>query len=72
MFRNLKYQLFNGWNLTRWIRLGLGIALVMQAVTSKDMLFGIIALFLIFQALSNTGSCGPDGCNIPSAGPKKD
>lgn len=65
MIKNLKYQLFTGWHLTRWIRLIIGVALFMQAVMASDVLFGVFALLLLGQAATNTGCCGPSGCSIP-------
>jgi len=65
MIKNLKYQLFTGWHLTRWIRLVMGLALLIQAIVASDMLAGAFAFILLFQAVTNTGCCGPAGCSIP-------
>jgi hypothetical protein len=57
------YQtLFTGWNWMRWLRLILGIFIAVQAIQSHDTLFGIMAAFFLFQALTNTGCCGTNGC----------
>ncbi len=65
MVKNLKYQLLTGWHLARWIRLGLGIALLVQAIATSDVLVGAFAILLLGQAVTNTGCCGPSGCSIP-------
>lgn len=65
MIKTLKYQLLTGWHLARWIRLALGIALLVQAIATSDMLVGAFAILLFGQALTNTGCCGPSGCSVP-------
>lgn len=55
--------MFTQWNLLRWIRLGLGIALAFQAIEMKDSLAGLLSIFILYQAISNTGCCGASGCS---------
>lgn len=64
-----KRTLLNGWNLPRWLRLGLGIIIAIQAVQMHDMLSGLFAGFFLFQAVTNTGCCGTSNCVVI---PKKD
>jgi len=45
----------------RWLRLGLGLFFVYQAITGSDNISGFFGAFLLFQAATNTG-CGPAGC----------
>jgi hypothetical protein len=59
-------SLFTGWNFIRWLRLILGIAIASQAVETKDMFVGIIAVLLIYQAIANIGCCGVNNCTIPT------
>jgi hypothetical protein len=33
-----------------------------QAVQIHDVLFGLFGTFFLYQALSNTGCCGVNGC----------
>lgn len=65
MIKNLKYRLFTGWHLTRWIRLIIGLALLVQAIVASDVLAGVFAFILLFQSVANMGCCGSAGCRIP-------
>lgn len=58
--------LFSDWHLMRWLRLGLGIYLAVQAVKVHDTLAGVIAAFFLIQAVTNTGCCGAGSCAIPT------
>ncbi|MBK9792076.1 MAG: hypothetical protein IPP60_02985 [Sphingobacteriales bacterium] len=58
----LKYNLVNNWNVIRLIRLALSIIIIVQAVQIHDVLFGLFGTFFLYQALSNTGCCGVNGC----------
>jgi len=49
----------------RILRLGLGIYISVQAVENQSMTSMIFAVFFLFQAFSNTGCCGSNGCAVP-------
>ena len=51
------------WHFMRWLRLGLGLLIGFQAIQSGESISGFIAVFLLIQALTNTGCCGT-GCNV--------
>ena len=59
-------MLFTGWNFMRWLRLGLGIFIAIQAIQTNDTLSGFIAAFFLFQAITNTGCCRSAGCTVPA------
>lgn len=59
----LKETLFTGWNFMRFIRLGVGVFIAIQAVQYHDVLSGFIASVFLLQALTNTGCCGSTGCS---------
>ena len=61
----IKQQLFSGWNLLRWIRLIIGIALAVEAFSGGNIIFGFVAGLLLLQVLTNTG-CGGGSCDIPA------
>jgi len=61
-----KQTLLYNWNTVRWIRLLLGILLTFQAVALSDSFAGMVAAFFLFQALTNTGCCGAQGCAVPT------
>ena len=60
-----KETLLSGWNFMRFLRLGLGIYIAVQAAETHSIFSGIVALFFIFQAITNTGCCGSNGCAVP-------
>ncbi|MCF8429774.1 MAG: hypothetical protein K9G64_06545 [Bacteroidia bacterium] len=57
--------LLTGWNFMRGLRLVLGVIFLMQAIEMRDMITGLIATFFLFQAVTNTGCCGSNGCAVP-------
>jgi hypothetical protein len=63
----LKRQLLSGWHLARWIRLALGIILLVQAIDTREYFFGAIGLLLLYQALTNTGCCATGAWTVPPA-----
>lgn len=64
MLENLKNRLIKGWSLMRFIRLALALIIIIQAVTSSEILFAVLGGFLLFQAIFNYGCCGAGGCDI--------
>ncbi|TRX15917.1 hypothetical protein [Flavobacterium franklandianum] len=60
----IRETLLTDWNLMRILRLGLGSYVSVQAVETQSTISMIFAVFLLFQAFSNTG-CGSNGCAIP-------
>ena len=61
-----KETLLQNWNFMRFLRLGLGIYIAVQAVETLSIFSGIVAVFFIFQAITNTGCCGSNGCAVPT------
>ena len=62
MLENIRYNLFNNWNIIRWIRFAISILIVVQAIQLQDILFGFLGVFFMFQALTNTGCCANNNC----------
>lgn len=60
-----KETLLTDWNFMRILRLVLGIYIAIQAIETLSLLSGIVAVFFLFQAITNTGCCGSNGCEIP-------
>jgi len=60
---NIKQTLMTNWNFMRVFRLGLGVFLGIQAFKTHDAFSGVIAAFFIFQASTNTGCFGSQGCS---------
>ena len=60
---NMNLQtLLTGWNFMRFVRLGVGIFIGVQAIQYRDVLSGLIASVFLLQAATNTGCCGFSGC----------
>ncbi len=49
----------------RFIRLGLGIAIIAQAIANKDSLFIFFGAAFTAMAIFNYGCCGASGCYTP-------
>ena len=62
----MKQSILSNWSLFRFLRLGIGIAILVQAVMARDVLFGIAGLLFAGMAVFNIGCCGMGGCNTPN------
>lgn len=62
---DMKEAILHHWSLFRVIRLVLGIIIIVQAVMSRDWLFGMMGLFFSGMALFNLGCCGTGTCYTP-------
>ena len=60
-----KQTLLTNWNFMRFLRLGIGIYIAVQAIATQSAFSGVVAVFFIYQAVSNTGCCGSNGCALP-------
>ena len=58
----MKNVIFSNWNFMRVFRLIIGIAILVQSVIAKDMLFGLAGLLFSGMAVFNIGCCGMGGC----------
>ncbi|MEO7047517.1 MAG: hypothetical protein ABI091_19615 [Ferruginibacter sp.] len=61
----MKQSILNNWNYIRLLRLVIGIAIMVQGILTKDILFGIAGLLFTAMAVFNAGCCGTAGCNVP-------
>jgi hypothetical protein len=68
----MKDVLLNNWNIVRFLRLGIGLAIIVQAIIAKDMLFGLAGLLFTGMALFNAACCGVGGCVTPTPSKKSD
>jgi len=64
----MKQTILSNWNFIRVLRLAMGIAIIVQAVMVKDLLFGLAGILFTGMAVFNAGCCGTGGCYAP---PKK-
>ena len=58
----LKQRLFTNWHLMRIMRLGIGAMLLVMGVQNKDWAMGLFSIFFLYQAVTDTGCCGSQGC----------
>lgn len=63
---SIKSTLFTNWHLVRILRLVFGVFVLVQAVTMRDALAGMISALFLYQAITNTGCCGASECAVPS------
>lgn len=61
----MKETLFQNWNWMRALRLIIGIIIIIQAIMSKDWLWGYAGVFFSAMAILNLGCCGSGTCYAP-------
>lgn len=61
----MKDLIFKNWNLIRFIRLGFGLFILVQAVIETNILIGLAGLLFTSMAVFNAG-CGSSGTCTPS------
>ena len=66
----MKHILLKNWNIIRFLRLGIGLAIIVQAIVAKDILFGFAGLLFTSMALFNAACCGVGACTTPSSSKK--
>jgi hypothetical protein len=59
----MKQIILTNWTFLRILRLVAGIAIIVQAVITKQTLFGIVGILFTSMAIFNTGCCGTGGCD---------
>jgi uncharacterized membrane protein HdeD (DUF308 family) len=57
-------KLFHNWHLMRWLRLGLGLVIGIQAFELNDILLYLFSGFFLYQALFDVACCGSNGCSV--------
>lgn len=62
----MKQAILTNWTFFRFLRLIMGIGIIVQAIYSKDMLLGLVGLLFTGMPVFNIGCCGAGGCSIPS------
>jgi hypothetical protein len=62
----MKQTILSNWSIIRFLRLGMGIAILVQAVIAKDILFAFLGLVFTAMPVFNIGCCGTQGCYVPA------
>ncbi len=58
-------RMCSNWNLIRFIRLALGIAIIVQSAMAGNWTMGILGLAFTAMPVFNIGCCGNSGCATP-------
>jgi len=61
--------ILSNWNFMKFLRLGLGIFIIVQAVIAKDGTMGFLGTMFTLMPVFNIGCCGTGCCAI--APPKR-
>lgn len=61
----MKQIIFSNWNFMRFLRLGLGIAVLVQAFLARDVLFAVLGILFTAMPVFNLGCGGTNGCYVP-------
>ena len=61
----MKQQLLHNWNFMRLLRLGLGVFIIVQAITLQDWTMGILGVAFTAMPIFNIGCCGAGNCYTP-------
>ena len=62
----MKETIISNWTLMRFLRLALGIAILVQAVIARDILFAFAGMIFTAMPVFNVGCCGTAGCAVPT------
>lgn len=65
--KNITQRLLTNWHLMRIFRLALGIWAAVQAIQTHEYIIGLVALFFLYQAVTDTGCCGSNTCYTPTS-----
>ena len=61
----MKQAIFSNWNFMRFLRLGLGIAIIVQSAMAGNWTMGILGLLFTAMPIFNIGCCGTGECSTP-------
>lgn len=59
---NWKSIILSNWNFMRVLRFGLAIYVLVEAIRTYDVMFGVLASVLLLQAVFNVGCCTGGAC----------
>jgi hypothetical protein len=62
----MKQTILSNWNLFRFLRLAIGVAIMVQAILVKDGMLVMAGLLFSGMAVFNVGCCGTTGCYPPA------
>ena len=62
----MKQIIFRNWNFMRFLRLAIGIGIIVQSVATRQWVLGILGILFTIMPLFNVGCCGVGGCGLPA------
>ena len=64
--KTMKQTILSNWTFIRFLRLGMGIAIMAQAIIAKDILFSFLGLIFTAMPVFNIGCCGTQERYVPA------
>ena len=61
----MKQRILSNWNFMRFLRLGLGIYIIVQSTLEGNWTMGVLGLLFTAMPVFNIGCCGTAGCTTP-------
>lgn len=59
----MKNKIFSGWNFMRFLRLFIGVSVVVQGLIIKDWMFVTLGALFSLMPILNIGCCGTSTCS---------
>ena len=59
---NMKQAILSNWNFMRFLRLALGIAIIVQSAIAGNWAMAVVGLLFTAMPVFNIGCCGTAGC----------
>jgi hypothetical protein len=60
----MKQAILTNWTFFRVVRLLIGIIIIIQAISTKDISIGFVGILFTLMPMFNIGCCGTGGCSI--------
>src|SRR5688500_7355838 len=58
----MKQRILSNWNFMRFLRLGLGLAIIVQSILEGNWAMGMVGLLFTAMPVFNIGCCATAGC----------
>lgn len=61
----MKDVVLKNWNFMRFLRLSIGVFILVQGIITQDWIVGAAGLLFSLMPVFNLGCCSAGGCNVP-------
>ncbi len=61
----IKDKLLHNWHIMRLLRTGIGLWALGEAIYTHDWAISLLAVFFLYQGITDTGCCGSAACYTP-------